>query len=122
MYEFNPAKSSAAKAEAIRRQYMERSVTKMDELTTLDAKVKTPGLVISIIIGVLGALIMGAGMSSVMVWDNMTFGLALGIPGLLMLALAWPIYRGITNRRKKKYAQQIIAISDIIINGQEEMK
>lgn len=122
MYESNPAKNSAAKAEAIRKQYMERGTTKLDELTALDSKVKTPGMVISSIIGVLGALIMGAGMSNVMVWDNMTLGLALGIPGLLMLVLVYPIYSGITNHRKKKYAQRVMDLSAAIINGQEESK
>lgn len=39
-------------------------------------------------LGLIGFLVMGAGMSNIMVWDNMTVGLALGIPGLLLLRLA----------------------------------
>lgn len=119
MIEYNPSKSGAAKAAAIRKQYMERGTTKVDELTALDSKVKTPGMVVSAITGVLGTLIMGAGMSNIMVWNNMTVGLALGIPGLLMLALAAPLCKWITNRRKKKYAPQIIALSNEILKEED---
>ena len=85
MAEYNPLKEDAAKAEAIRRRYMEKGTTKLDQLQALDAKVKTPGTVLSSMLGIVGALVMGTGMSNIMVWDNMTAGLALGIPGLLML-------------------------------------
>lgn len=122
MTEFNPKKEDAAKAEAIRRRYMERGTTKLDRLQALDTKVKTPGIVTASIIGIIGALVMGAGMSNVMVWNNMTIGLALGIPGLLMVCLAWPVYKMITGHRKKKYAKQIMELSDEIIGEQEGTK
>lgn len=122
MYEFNPAKSDAAKAKAICKQYMERGITKMDALEALHTKVKTPGMIVASIVGVLGSLIMGAGMSNIMVWDNMTTGLALGIPGLVMMILAFPIYKAITDSRKKKYAPQIMELSSEIMNGQGEVQ
>lgn len=50
-----------------------------------------------------------------MVWNNMTVGLALGIPGLLMLCLAWPVYKAVTGSRRKKYAQQVMELSGAII-------
>ncbi len=120
MTEYNPAKESAAKAEAIRRKYMEKGVTKMDQLEALDAKAKTPALVAASILGVLGALVMGAGMSNIMVWDNMTVGLALGIPGLVMLCLVWPVYKAIWGSRKKKYAAQVMQLSDAILHSKED--
>ena len=48
-------------------------------------------------------------------WDNMTVGLALGIPGLLLLCLAWPVYKAVTGSRRKKYAQQVMELSGEII-------
>lgn len=119
---FNPAKEDAKKAEAIRRKYIERENTKLDQLQALDIKVKTPGTVVASIIGVIGALVMGTGMSNVMVWKNMTIGLALGIPGLIMVCLAWPVYKMITGRRKKKYAQQVMELSNAIIEEREGTK
>ena len=91
MAEYNPLKEDAAKAEAIRRRYMEKGTTKLDQLQALDTKVKTPATVAASILGVIGALVMGAGMSNIMVWNNMTVGLALGIPGLVMVCLVWPV-------------------------------
>lgn len=117
MHEFDPAKNDAARAKAICKQYMERGITKMDALEALHTKVKTPGMIAASIIGVLGSLVMGAGMSYIMVWDNMTIGLVLGIPGLIMMILAFPIYKAITSRRKKKFAPQIMELSNEIING-----
>lgn len=122
MTEFDPAKRAAAKAEAIRRSYMEKGTTKLDQLQALDTKVKTPALVFASVLGVLGSLVMGAGMSNIMVWDNMTVGLALGIPGLVMVCMAWPVYRAILRSRKKKYATQIMDLSEKIIDEQEDAK
>lgn len=115
MAEYNPLKEDAAKAEAIRRRYMEKGTTKLDQLQALDAKVKTPGTVLSSMLGIVGALVMGTGMSNIMVWNNMTVGLALGIPGLIMLCLAWPVYKAVTGSRRKKYAQQVMELSGAII-------
>ncbi|MCM1375192.1 MAG: hypothetical protein NC305_05035 [Lachnospiraceae bacterium] len=122
MNEFNPAKSDLARAEAIRRQYMERGVSKIDQLRALHDKVKAPGTIVSFIVGIFGTLIMGAGMANVMVWSNMENGLFLSIPGLAMLLLAYPLYSGITGKRKRKYAQQIMALSDEIMGGKELQK
>ena len=47
MKEFNLAMKDAAKAEAIRRQYVGRGVSKMDQLQSLDSKVKLPGTIVS---------------------------------------------------------------------------
>lgn len=115
MAEYNPLKEDAAKAEAIRRRYMEKGTTKLDQLQALDTKVKTPGTVAASMLGIIGSLVMGAGMSNIMVWDNMTAGLALGIPGLLLLCLAWPVYKAVTGSRRKKYAQQVMELSSEII-------
>ena len=120
MAEYNPLKEDAARAEAIRRRYMEKGTTMLDQLQALDAKVKTPGTVLSSMLGIVGALVMGTGMSNIMVWDNMTVGLALGIPGLVMVCLAWPVYRAITSHRRKKYVQQVMELSGAIIK--EEVK
>ncbi len=113
-------KRDSVRAESIRRQYMARGVRKMDQLQQLHDKVKAPGIAVAAVLGAFGALIMGAGMANVMVWQNMPVGLGLGIPGLVMALLAYPIYKGITGRRKKKYAGQIIALSNEIINSKEE--
>ncbi len=104
------------RAEKIRSRYVSRTDNKMEQLQKLDNKVKLPGKLLACILGVIGALVMGAGMSMVMVWENMTLGLIFGISGLIMMILAYPIYSIITNSRKKKYADDIIRLTDDLIN------
>lgn len=103
------------RAENIRRQYVSREDSKIEQLQKLDNKVKLPGKIVSNIIGVIGALAMGAGMSLIMVWTNMQLGLILSIPGLIVALLAYPVYALITNSRKKKYAAEIMRLSDDVM-------
>ena len=115
MSNYNVNEQEQKQAERIRRQYMNREDNKVEQLKKLDNKVKVPGKVVGTIIGVVGALVMGTGMSFVMVWENMTIGLILGIPGLIVAALAYPVYFWITSSRKKKYANEIMNLSEELI-------
>lgn len=108
------------RAENIRRQYVSREENKMEQLQKLDNRVKLPGKIAGSILGVVGALVMGAGMSMVMVWSNMTLGLALSIPGLAVLLLAFLVYNLITSSRKKKYAAEIMRLSNSVMQSKEE--
>lgn len=109
----------------IRTQYTEKEHTALDELKQLDKKVKRPANVFSIVFGSVGAIVMGAGMSLVMTdigtvvgfTAPMVPGIAIGIAGMLMAIVNYPIYKGILGARRKKYADQIIALSDKIMKG-----
>ena len=109
----------------IRTQYTEKEHTGLDELKELDAKVKRPANVFAYIFGSISAMIMGAGMSLVMtdiaetvgIADPMLYGVIIGIVGLFMAIINYPIYKGILGRRRKKYADKIIELSDKIMKG-----
>lgn len=111
MNNYQASERDQKKAEGIRRQYVSREENKMEQLRKLDSKVKLPGKIAGSILGVIGALVMGAGMSLVMVWGNMAMGLALSIPGLAVLLLGFLAYYLITGSRKKKYAAEIMRLS-----------
>ena len=106
----------------IRTQYTEKQHTELDELRKLDRKVKAPANTFAYILGAISALIMGFGMSLIMtdigqtigVTSPMTPGIVIGVVGMVMAIANYPIYKGIMNSRRKKYAQQIIALSDRI--------
>ena len=108
----------------IRTQYTEKELSGLDELKALDSKVKRPANVFAYLFGSIAVLIMGSGMSLVMtdigemvgIGDPMIPGIAIGIVGLLMAIVNYPIYKRILNSRRKKYAPQIIALSEKIIN------
>ena len=110
----------------IRTQYTEtkKEQNELDKLKALDAKVKRPANVLAYIFGSISAIIMGSGMSLVMtdigsmigVNDPMIPGIVVGIIGMLMAIINYPIYKSILGSRRKKYADKIIALSDEIIN------
>ena len=113
-------------AQKIRTQYMEKTPSGLDALRELDAKVKRPANVFAYVFGSISAIIMGAGMSLVMTDIGATIGIAsafvpgilVGVVGLGMALLTYPMYRGILNSRKKKYGAEILSLSDEIINKQ----
>lgn len=109
----------------IRKKYLPREATKLEELKALDARVKKPANVFAYTYGSVSAIIMGAGMSLIMteigtiigLTSAMVPGVAIGVVGLGMALTTYPIYKGIWNSRKKKYAGEILALSEQIIQG-----
>ena len=107
----------------IRSQYTEKESTELDALRELDAKVKRPANVFAYVFGSISAIIMGVGMSLVMtdfgatvgISDPMLPGIIIGIAGMFMAIINYPIYKGILGARRKKFADKIIAISDKIM-------
>ena len=107
----------------IRTQYTEKEHTALEELKALDTKVKKPANVFAYPFGTISAIIMGAGMSLVMtdlgailgLGDAMVHGIVIGVVGMLLAIINYPIYKKILNSRRKKYADQIIALSEQIM-------
>lgn len=107
----------------IRTQYTEKQHTELDELKALDAKVKRPANTFAYTYGSVSAIIMGAGMSLVMTEvgavigiTSMVPGIAIGVVGMGMALTTYPIYKSILNSRKKKYAPEIMKLSDKIMS------
>lgn len=106
----------------IRTQYTERQHTELDALRALDRRVKTPANVLAYLLGSVSALVLGAGMSLVMtdlgaslgLGDPMLPGIILGAAGLLAAIFNYPLYRRVLRARRKRYAPQIIALSNRI--------
>ena len=111
--------------EKIRSQYTEARHTDLDALKTLDARVKKPAHIFGYVYGTIGAIVMGAGMSLVMtdigsvlsMSEPMVPGIAVGLVGMLMACTTYPIYQKILNIRKKKYAPQILELSERAMKG-----
>lgn len=109
----------------IRTQYTEKQHTELDVLKELDAKVKRPANVFGYTYGSISAVVMGAGMSLVMTDIGATIGLvsamvpgiAIGVVGMGMALSTYPIYKKILNSRKKKYAPEILKLSEKVMKG-----
>lgn len=110
----------------IRTQYMEKDNTEndLDMLRELDAEVKRPANLFGYIFGSIAALIMGTGMSLVMtdigeqlgISNTMPLGILIGVIGMLMAIVNYPIYNKILSSRKEKYAGRILKLSEKIMS------
>ena len=49
----------------------------------------------AIVLGVVGALTLGAGMCMVMVWDMLVFGIIVGLVGIVLLLCLIPLVKGL---------------------------
>ena len=109
----------------IRSQYTENEPAQLDALVALDARVRKPAKIFGFAYGTVGAIIMGAGMSLVMtdigtvlgMGDTMVAGIAIGTVGLVLSCTTYPIYQKILKARKKKYAPQILELSERMMGG-----
>lgn len=110
----------------IRTQYTEKEYTKIDLLKKLDKKVKRPANLFAYIFGSMAAVIMGSGMSLVMtdigstlgIDNTMVLGIIVGVAGLLLAVINYPIYKGILSARKKKYADEVLELSQRIMQSE----
>ena len=62
-FEYSYSSKRQEEIEKIRNKYIEREENKLEQLRKLDQEVERPGTMASIIVGVIGTLIMGAGIS-----------------------------------------------------------
>lgn len=105
--------------EKIVNSYTEKENTKLDELKALDSKVKKPALIFAYVFGSISALLLGFGMCvamQVILADLMWLGIVVGVVGIALCLLTYPIYKRILNSRKNKYREQILSISNELAN------
>lgn len=103
----------------IRNKYLPKKESKLEQMRRLDKSAERAGTQAGIIVGVIGSLLMGIGMSCSMVWKGVLFipGIAIGICGLAMMAAGYPLYKKITKKQREKIAEQILELSnDLIIS------
>ncbi|MEE1014193.1 MAG: hypothetical protein U0L92_07820 [Clostridia bacterium] len=98
----------------IREKYLPKEEDKMEQLRRLDHSVNHKGTVAALIVGVLGALALGIGMSCCMVWKDALFipGIVVGILGIATVSLAYPLYARITQKEREKIAPEIMRLTD----------
>lgn len=107
--------------EKIRNNYASESAekTKLNELKSLDKKVKNPARIFAYTYGTIGSLVLGTGMCLAMkvIGNLMPLGIVVGVIGIAMVSTAYPIYSKILSKRKLHYSKEIISKSDEILNN-----
>ncbi len=103
----------------IRKKYAAPEEDKMEQLRRIDRKVTQKAQKRSISIGVVGALIMGTGMSLVMTdigelvgGFSPVLGVVVGLVGMALVALAYPVYNRTLRKERRRRAPEIIRLSD----------
>lgn len=97
----------------IREKYVPKEADKMEQLRRLDESVTKKGTVISLVVGIIGTLILGTGMSMCMVWTEFfVSGIIVGITGIAVVSLAYPLYSYVTKKEREKITPEIIRLTD----------
>ena len=118
-----PNESERREIESIKKQYTStpKKEDKLERLRSLNRRVTQPPMIVGLLIGILGTLVLGVGMTMSLEWNLLLWGVIVGIIGIALAAVAYPIYRAILKRNKHKYGQQIIELSDELLNhGKQE--
>ena len=106
-----------AEVQAIRKKYLPRSESKLEELKRLDEAVQTSGMVESLCAGIGGLLMFGLGMCLAMKVIGsglvmMVVGILIGIIGIVGMLIAYPVYRKVFAATKEKYAPRILQLAE----------
>jgi len=117
-----PTEEERKEIDSIRRQYApsENKETKLERLRRLDSLVKNAPSVWGLVLGIVGILIFGLGLAMILEWDILVWGIVLTVIGCVPIALAYPVYNVVLQRNKKRYGEEIIRLSDELLNEKEK--
>lgn len=123
-FSYNYSAKERIEVKKIRDKYTKptKEEDMMARLIRLDSSVTSTAVTVALVIGIIGTLILGLGMSLCMtdlgdIIDlshevSMLVGIFIGISGGIILTLAYPFYNLIVKRKRKKLAPEIIRLSD----------
>lgn len=121
VFEYNYSVKEQAEIKRIREKYeAPRTESKLEQLRRLDAGVTQKASVWALVVGMVGALVMGGGMSLVMtdLGDKlglpyaMAIGVVLGVIGLVGVALAYPLYNRVVAKERERIAPEILRLTE----------
>ena len=118
-FSFTYSANQQKEVEAIRKKYLPQEADKMEQLRRLHAIPTQKAPACAIALGVIGALIMGTGMSLAMTDIgsalgslSMVIGIVIGIVGMVLVALAYPLYNRVLKKQREKIAPEILRLTD----------
>ncbi|MBQ4625471.1 MAG: hypothetical protein IJB51_13095 [Clostridia bacterium] len=111
---------------SIRKKYAApEEEDKMARLRRLDGAATQKATMLALIFGVVGALVMGSGMSLAMTEIGvllglpqnlgMLIGIPVGLVGIGLVSAAYPVYNRTLKRERKKLAPEIIRLTDELL-------
>lgn len=117
---FAPTEEERKEIDGIRRQYAPtEEENKLEKLRRLNSTVKKTATSVALSFGIIGCLTFGLGLTMILEWNIFLRGVLLSAVGALIMLPAYPIYRGLLNRGKKKYGEEILRLSEELLNERE---
>ena len=123
VFEYNYSAKQQEEVEAIKKKYLPKEkaaqgTDRLEELKRLDRGVELTATIWSIVVGVIGTLTFGAGMSFILAFETIMYvpGIIAGILGIAGMALALPVYRMVLKRQREKMAPKILALTEELSN------
>ena len=97
----------------IRKKYLPREETKLEELKRLDSMVQSSGTMEGLSLGIGGCLVFGIGFCLAMgvIGSLPWLGVLLGLVGTAGMMLAYPINRKFYNKAKQTHAPRILELA-----------
>ena len=121
-FSFTYSAAQQQEVERIRKKYLPPEENKMEQLRKLHAIPTHKAQTASLTVGVIGTLIMGTGMSvclteigAVLGSRGMGIGILVGVVGMVLVALAYPLYNRVLKRQREKIAPEILRLSDELL-------
>ena len=96
----------------IRKKYLPKEETKLEELKRLDSLVQNSGVTQSLCAGIGGCLVFGLGLCLAMevIGQMIWLGVMLGLVGAVGMLAAFPVYRKFYNRAKAQHSPRILEL------------
>ena len=104
-------------AESIANEYAKKDEKKVVALKKLDKKAKRPSNIFAYTFGIISALVLGVGMclSMKVIGGGSTLtmaaGIVVGLAGITMASVNYPIYKKLLKNGKDKYAADILRLA-----------
>ena len=117
-FKYKYSSEKAKEVDDIVNKYLAKEDDKLTQIKKLDAAVERKAAIKAITIGVIGALIMGTGMSIVLEAASsfLAVGIVVGLMGIAVMAIAFPIHKRTLKKEREAAAPQILALSQDIKN------
>lgn len=118
-FSYTYSASQNQEVQAIRRKYLPKEESKLEELKRLDHDVQNSGVMESLIVGITGCLVFGLGMCLAMkiIGDSMILGVIVGIIGAAIMLPAYSVYRAVSGKVKAKLTPRILELANELAGG-----
>lgn len=113
-FEYSYSAEQQKEIEQIRKRYLPQEEDKMEQLRKLDQSATKKGTIYSIVVGVIGTLVMGVGLTCTLEWGETLLipGIFIGLLGMALIGIAYPLYARVTKKEREKIAPQILALTE----------